>query len=91
MNTSGASPSHGDPRVPAIPRTVDAVHDALPTTRREEFHAAVARAAPGDEREAVMTAWWLEAMFEAVPGRDQRLDDTVAAVGLVALEPEAED
>ncbi|MEU5097924.1 hypothetical protein [Streptomyces sp. NPDC020996] len=82
--------SHGDPRVQAIPRTVSAINDALPAVRREEFHAAVMRAEQGDALDAVMTTWWLEAMFEAVPERDQRLDDTVAAVGLVEL-PEAED
>lgn len=49
----------------------------------------MAGAGEGGGLDTVMTAWWLEAMFESVPGRDQRLDDTVAAVGLVEL-PEEE-
>ncbi|MFE1248713.1 hypothetical protein [Streptomyces sp. NPDC058735] len=90
MNANGAAPSHGDPCVTAIPRTIAAINDALPLVRREEFHAAVTHAEQGDALDTVLSTWWLEAMFEAVPDRDQRLDDTVAAVGLVEL-PEADD
>ncbi|MGW3244505.1 hypothetical protein [Streptomyces sp. NPDC001070] len=85
---SKSSPSSGDPRIRALPPTIGAIDDALPAARRDDFRAAVTAARQGEELNEVMTVWWMEAMFEAVPGRDQRLDDTVAGIGLVELEPE---
>ncbi|NEB93909.1 hypothetical protein [Streptomyces bauhiniae] len=80
----------GDARLPAIPRTIAAIAEALDPTRRVEFQTAAHHARQGTELDSVLMTWWLEAMFEAVPGRDRRLDDTVAGVGLVELEPETE-
>ncbi|MGW0413249.1 hypothetical protein ACWDZX_18460 [Streptomyces collinus] len=91
MNASDEYPRQNSTRIEAIRRTIAAVIDALPPARRDEFHAAVSRAQQGPELDAALMTWWLEAMFEMVPGRDQRLDDTVAGVGLVELEPETEE
>ncbi|KUN33258.1 hypothetical protein AQJ30_34175 [Streptomyces longwoodensis] len=91
MNVSDECPRQGSGEMEPIPRTIAAVADALPPARRHEFHAAVSSARQGPERDAALTTWWLEALFERVPGRDQRLDDTVAGVGLVELEPETQE
>lgn len=80
----------GDARVPAIPRTIAAIAQALDPTRHDEFQTAVYHAEQGTELDSALMTWWLEAMFETVPGRDRRLDDTFAGVGLVELEPETE-
>ncbi|MFE5403207.1 hypothetical protein ACWELO_23690 [Streptomyces sp. NPDC004596] len=91
MNTSEeVLGQHGDARLPAIPRTIAAIAQALGSDRRAEFHTAVYHARQGAELDSVLMTWWLEAMFEMLPGRDRRLDDTVAGVGLVELEPETE-
>lgn len=91
MSVNDAYPQQSSTRMEAIPRTIAAITDALPPARRDEFHAVVRHAPQGAELDAALMTWWLEAMFETVPGRDQRLDDTVAGVGLVELEPETEE
>ncbi|GHF01484.1 hypothetical protein E5082_10605 [Streptomyces griseoluteus] len=91
MSVNDEYPQQSSTRTAAIPRTIAAITDALPPARRDEFHADVHHAQQGAELDAALMTWWLEAMFETVPGRDQRLDDTVAGVGLVELEPETEE
>ncbi|MGW5369483.1 hypothetical protein ACWER6_28700 [Streptomyces sp. NPDC004009] len=84
MSELGQRPT-ADPRVPAIPRTINAIGDALSPGRRMAFFAAVGGAEQGERLNDVMSLWWMEAMFERVPGREQRLADTVAGRGLVPL------
>ncbi|MFE0351068.1 hypothetical protein [Streptomyces griseoluteus] len=79
-----------DPYMPAgksvaLPRTIDAVSRSLAPEKRETFLRAVGRAVKGPELDAVFDTWWMEAMFDAVPGRARRLERTAAGRDLLRL------
>ena len=74
-----------DPRTRPISRTISAIGEALSGARRLAFYAEVLAAGQGDEINAVMGKWWLDAMLDQCPGRERRLDDVNAGVGLVEL------
>lgn len=72
-------------RIQPLPRTIEAISAALGEEKRRAFHAALWRAPLGPELDDVMNLWWMEAMFDAVPGRERRLTRTVAGRNLVRL------
>ena len=82
-----AQPEHPapDPRVRPIPPTIDAVADALGSAKRMAFYAEIGRAEEGEPINAVLRKWWMEALFDSRPGREQRLADADAGRGLVPL------
>lgn len=83
-----AQPEHpSDPRVRPIPHTIDAVVGALAGAKRMAFYAEIGRAEEGEAINRVLRKWWMEAMFESRPGRDQRLADTAAGLRLIPLPP----
>ncbi|MEV8048023.1 hypothetical protein ACF06D_13055 [Streptomyces griseoluteus] len=69
----------------ALPRTIDAVSRSLAPEKRETFLRALGQAVQGPELDAVFDTWWMEAMFDAVPGRAHRLERTVAGRDLLRL------
>ncbi|WP_333767520.1 hypothetical protein [Streptomyces sp. IBSBF 2435] len=68
-----------------LPRTIAAISAALGEEKRQAFHTALWHAPLGPELDDVMNVWWMEAMFDAVPGREHRLTRTVAGRDLVRL------
>ncbi|MBM9510473.1 hypothetical protein [Actinacidiphila acididurans] len=68
-----------------MPRTIDAIGAALGTAKRKAFHEALGRALQGPELDDVLNLWWMEAMFDTVPDRQQRLTATVEGRYLVRL------
>ncbi|MFJ5520658.1 hypothetical protein ACIQB4_26850 [Streptomyces griseoluteus] len=68
-----------------LPRTIDAVSRSLAPEKREAFLRALGQAVRGPELDAVFDTWWMEAMFDAVPGRARRLERTVAGRDLLRL------
>ncbi|SHL28903.1 hypothetical protein SAMN05216499_103305 [Actinacidiphila paucisporea] len=82
--TSPASSGEGR-RTQPLPRTIEAISAALSEEKRQVFHAALWQAPLGPELDDVMNVWWMEAMFDAVPGRERRLTRTVAGRDLVRL------
>ena len=82
-----AQPEHPapDPRVRPIPHTINAIGDALSAEKRLAFYAEVLAAEEGEQINTVMRKWWMEAMFDRRPGRQQRLADTMAGRRLVPL------
>ncbi|KIF77362.1 hypothetical protein QR77_32915 [Streptomyces sp. 150FB] len=81
-------PEHSaDPtvRVRPIPHTIDAVAGALTGAKRMAFYAEIGQAEEGEAINAVLRAWWMEAMFDSRPGRQQRLAETDARRGLVSV------
>lgn len=79
------TPSGENCRTQPLPRTIEAISAALDEEKRQAFHAALWRAPLGPELDDVMNTWWMEAMFDAVPGRERRLARTVAGRDLVRL------
>ncbi|MCX4792633.1 hypothetical protein OG369_43440 [Streptomyces sp. NBC_01221] len=83
-----AQPEHSaDPRVRPIPHTIDAVSNALTGAKRMAFYAEIGQAEEGEAINAVLRKWWMEAMFDSRPGRDQRLADASAGRHLTPLPP----
>ncbi|MEU6113110.1 hypothetical protein ABZ840_00850 [Streptomyces sp. NPDC047117] len=81
-----AQPEHpADPRVRPLPHTIDAVADALAGAKRMAFYAEIGQAEEGEPLNATLRKWWMEAMFDQQPGRQQRLADAAAGHGLVSL------
>ena len=82
-----AQPEHPapDPRARPIPHTIDAVASALGPTKRMAFYAEIGQAEEGEAINAVLRKWWMEALFDARPGREQRLADADAGRNLVPL------
>lgn len=80
-----SGPSSGAGRSIALPRTIDAISEGLAPEKREAFHRELGRAVQGPELDEVLSGWWMEAMFDAVPGRDRRLAATVAGRDLLRL------
>ena len=76
-----------DPRVRPIPHTIDAVAGALTAAKRMAFYAEIGQAEEGEAINAVLRKWWMEAMFDSRPGRDQRLAEASAGHRLTALPP----
>ena len=74
-----------DPRVRPIPHTINAIGDALSAEKRLAFYAEVLAAEEGEPINTVMRKWWMEAMFDRRPGRQQRLADATAGRRLVPL------
>ncbi|MFJ9351100.1 hypothetical protein [Streptomyces sp. NPDC101237] len=72
-------------RTHPVPRTIEAISAALGEEKRQAFHTALWRAPLGPELNDVMNVWWMEAMFDAVPDRRNRLARTVAGRDLVRL------
>ncbi|MFC4033875.1 hypothetical protein ACFO3J_20670 [Streptomyces polygonati] len=83
--TTSPIPSGEGTRTQPLPRTIEAITAALGEEKRQAFHAALWRAPLGPELDDVMNLWWMEAMFDAVPGRERRLTRTVAGRDLVRL------
>ncbi|MBO8203188.1 hypothetical protein [Streptomyces smyrnaeus] len=77
-----------DPRVRPIPCTIDAVASALTGANRMAFFAEVGSAERGQQLDDALRKWWMEALFEAQPGRTRRLADVAAGHRLVALPDE---
>jgi hypothetical protein len=75
----------GDPRVPPLPRTIQAIADALSGARRMAFYAEALAAPQGEELDAVLNRWWADAMLEQLHGREQRLSEALAGENLSAL------
>jgi hypothetical protein len=82
-----AQPEHSTPdlRVRPIPHTIDAVAGSLAPAKRMAFHAEIGQAEEGEPINAVLRKWWMEALFDARPGREQRLADADAGRNLVPL------
>ncbi|MFE1960623.1 hypothetical protein [Streptomyces sp. NPDC059479] len=82
-----AQPEHHfpDPRVRPIPHTIDAVSNALGATKRMAFYSEIGQAEEGEHINAVLRKWWMEAMFDSRPGREQRLAEADAGRNLVPL------
>jgi hypothetical protein len=74
-----------DSRVTAIPHTINAIGEALTGAKRACFYGEVLAAEEGEPINTVMRKWWMEAMFDARPGREQRLADADAGRNLVPL------
>lgn len=72
-------------RVPAIPKTIDAIAVALSGAKRMAFYAEVGKT-PAPDLEGVIERFWMDAMLDQVPGREQRVADAMADRGLVALD-----
>ncbi|MGQ4516376.1 hypothetical protein [Streptomyces sp. DW26H14] len=81
-----AQPEHPAPgrRVP-IPHTGRAIGDALSAEKRLAFYAELLAAEAGAPINAVLRKWWMEAMFDAVPGRARRLANADEGRNLVPL------
>lgn len=87
-----AQPEHpADPRARPIPHTIDAVAGALTGAKRMAFYAEIGQAEEGEPLNNTLRKWWMEAMFDAQPGREQRLAEAAAGHGLVPLSALAGD
>ncbi|MFJ5227805.1 hypothetical protein [Streptomyces sp. NPDC088400] len=84
---TAARPNHHspDPRVRPIPHTIDAISNALGATKRTAFHAEISQAQASEHINAVLRKWWMEAMFDSRPGREQRLAVAGTRHGLTPL------
>ncbi|MGP3991529.1 hypothetical protein [Streptomyces sp. 3N207] len=81
-----AQPEHpADPRVHPIPRTIDAVASTLTGAKRMAFYREIGQAEEGDDLNTTLRKWWIEAIMDSRPGREQRLADTDAGRNLVPL------
>jgi hypothetical protein len=80
-----AQPETPGPFWPQIPRTINAISAALTDEKRAEFRQEALAAEQGSAFDAVMNRWWMEAMLDRVPGREQRLADALAGRNLVPL------
>ncbi|MFC9755229.1 hypothetical protein [Streptomyces sp. NPDC056921] len=81
-----AQPEHAaDPRVPAVPRTINAIGDALTGADRARFYTKVL-AAEASEVPSVMSRWWKVAMLQRAPGADQSRANATAGRALVSVD-----
>ena len=81
-----AQPEAPDPRTHPIPRTIDAVAGRLAPAKRMAFYAEIGSAEGAEAITEVLEKWWMEAMFDSVPGRERRLAATAGPhARLVAL------
>jgi hypothetical protein len=83
--TAQPEPPAQDRRVRPLPRTINAVGEALTGAKRALFYGEVLAAEEGEPINTVLRKWWREAMFDSRPGRDQRLADAAAGRNLVPL------
>lgn len=72
-------------RTPAIPRTINAIGEALAGEKRARFYGEVLAAEEGDPINRVMHRWWMEAMFDSRPGRRRQVEDAAAGRNLTPL------
>jgi hypothetical protein len=77
--------------VRAIPRTINAIGDALAGEKRTEFLSEVLAAEQGTRLDEVMTRWWTIAMLARVPGIEKSRADALAGRNLVPLSELIED
>ncbi|WP_405591096.1 hypothetical protein [Streptomyces sp. NBC_01190] len=84
MSTAPDRPASAG-RIRPLPRTVDAISGALDPAKRLDFLRALGQAPQGPALDEVLGTWWMEAMFDSVPGRAERLAATVAGRDLVRL------
>ncbi|MBZ4020308.1 hypothetical protein [Streptomyces purpurogeneiscleroticus] len=56
---------------------------ALGGAKRMAFYAEIGQAEEGETLNTTLRKWWMEAMFDQQPDREQRLADTAAGRGLV--------
>lgn len=85
-----AQPIHPEPdpargQVKAIPRTINAIGDALTGEKRARFYREVLAAEQGEQLDATMERWWLDAMLDQVPGRAERIANAKAGRNLRPL------
>ncbi|MET8677806.1 hypothetical protein ABZW18_09490 [Streptomyces sp. NPDC004647] len=83
-----AQPAHldHDRRVKAIPRTPDAIGESLSGAQRMAFYRELGRAEQGEQIDSVLDKWWMEALLDQVPGREERYANVMAGRNLVSLE-----
>lgn len=83
-----AQPEHPvpDSRVRPIPHTIDAVAGALSGAKRMAFYAEIGQAEEGDPINSVLRKWWMEAMFDSVPGAERSRANAAAGQNLVSLD-----
>lgn len=72
-------------RVRPIPRTIEAIGEALTAEKRARFYGEVRTAEQGPELDGVLERWWMDAVLDQVPGRRRRHADGVAGRNLVPL------
>lgn len=81
-----AQPEHpADHRVRPIPHTIHAVSGALTGAKRMAFYAEIGQAEEGEDLNTTLRKWWVEALLDSRPGREQRLADADAGRNLVSL------
>lgn len=80
-----AQPESSDRRTAALPRTINAIGDALSGEKRARFYGEVLAAEQGPQLDGVMTRWWMDAMLDRAPGREERYADALAGRRLVPL------
>jgi hypothetical protein len=83
-----AQPEHPapDPRVRPIPHTINAIGEALSGEKRARFYGEVLAAEEGDAINGVLRKWWMEAMFDSVPGAERSRANAAAGRNLVSIE-----
>ncbi|HEY5835026.1 hypothetical protein [Streptomyces sp.] len=82
-----AQPEHPqDPRVVAIPHTINAIGEALSGEDRARFYAEVLSAEEGEPISTVMRRWWMLAMLNRVPGAERSRANAASGRRLVAIE-----
>ncbi|MBM9504103.1 hypothetical protein [Actinacidiphila acididurans] len=79
-----------DPRVRAIPHTINAIGDALSGADRARFYAEVLSAEAGQPIDAVMDRWWMKAMVDRVPGAEHSRANAEAGRRLITIDDLAE-
>lgn len=86
-----AQPVHHDDtdpargRVKAIPRTINAIGDALSGEKRARFYREVLAAEQGQALDTALERWWMDAMLDQAPGREESLANALAGRNLRPL------
>ncbi|MCX4736826.1 hypothetical protein [Streptomyces sp. NBC_01363] len=81
-----AQPEHSaDPRVTAVPHTINGIGDALTGAERARFYTEVL-AAEENEVPAAMRRWWKVAMLHGAPAAAQSRANAAAGSSLVSVE-----
>ncbi|MFE7330294.1 hypothetical protein ACFU8W_36140 [Streptomyces sp. NPDC057565] len=81
-----AQPEHpADPRITGIPRTINAIGDALTGSERARFYTEVL-AAEESAVPAAMHRWWKTAMLHRAPAAMQSRANTAAGRSLVSVD-----
>ncbi|MBM9509945.1 hypothetical protein [Actinacidiphila acididurans] len=75
-----------DPRVRAIPHTINAIGDTLSGADRARFYAEVLSAEAGQPIDAVMNRWWMKAMVDLVPGAERSRANADAGRNLISID-----